>query len=248
MTSTRSPARGSLSGTSEPSSSSALASAAYQVQLDQGVKYLTRATSFPRLMGGNVCSSSLVSRAGVCTFNLLFQPADLRQLGVLPGQLTQPRPDRRGLEPRLDVVAVEFPFVSLLVGHEPLLERLMESGRFGAWRPKRAKRRQHQLRWLVEVVGEDGECEIRRPAPQVAPLEAVRRVVGDVGERAGITVPGFSSWPAAGGSVTDDVLDDYGHVTARHALAVEDALPAVELHARSSMKAAIPSISSPRSS
>src|SRR6266545_3672422 len=109
MTSTRHLERGSSSGTSEPSSSSALASAAYQVQLDQGVKYLTRATLLPLLIGGNVCSSSLVSSAGVCTFNPLFQPLDLRQLGVLPGQLTQPRPDRRGLEPRLDVVAVEFP-------------------------------------------------------------------------------------------------------------------------------------------
>src|SRR3990172_5636254 len=146
MTSTRSLARGSLSGTSEPSSSSALASAAYQVQLDQGVKYLTRTTLSPLLMGGNVCSSSLVSSVGVGTFCLLFQPADPGQLVFLLGQPSQPGLDVRGLEPRLDSVAVELPFVPVLCGREPLLERLMESGRLRARRPHRAQRCQHELR------------------------------------------------------------------------------------------------------
>src|SRR4030042_5011471 len=174
MTSTRPLARGSLSGTSEPSSSAALASAAYQVQLDQGVKYLTRATLSPLLIGGNVCSISLVSSAGVGTFRLLFQPADLRQLVFLLGQLSQPGLVGRRVEPGLDIIAVELPFLPVLCGHEPLLERLMECGRLRAQRPHRAQRREHELRWLLEVVGEDGECEVGGPPHGVDPLHALR--------------------------------------------------------------------------
>lgn len=63
------------------------------------------------LMGGNVPSISLVSSAGVGTFRPIFQPADLRQLFFLLGQLGQPLLDVGGSQPRFDLVAGELPFV-----------------------------------------------------------------------------------------------------------------------------------------